>query len=75
MTEEVKGAWRIFANEKPHDLYLITKYYLDGDQTKKNEIGRACGTCVLRGEVHTAIFFWDGGVPESMGSLGSPKHR
>jgi hypothetical protein len=28
-----------------------------------------------RGEVHTALFFWDGGGPERMGSLGSPKHR
>jgi hypothetical protein len=29
----------------------------------------------VRGEVHTALFFWDRGGPEGMGSLGSPKCR
>ena len=29
----------------------------------------------MRGEVHTALFFWDGRGPERMGSLGSSMHR
>jgi hypothetical protein len=28
-----------------------------------------------REEIHIALFFWDGGGPERMGSLRSPKCR
>ena len=67
MTEKVTGDWRQLDNEKRHDLYCVTKYYL-GDQTKMNERGRACSKCVCvwggererEREVHTAVFFWDG---------------
>ena len=83
MTEEVTGDWRKFDNEELRDLYRVTKYYL-GDQTKMNESGRACSTCVCvcvcvrereERELHTALFFWDGGGPERMAPLGIPKRR
>jgi hypothetical protein len=40
--DEVTVKWRRLRNEELHDLFL-TKYY-SGDQTKKNEMGRECGT-------------------------------
>ena len=71
-----------FDNEKHHDLYCVTKYYL-GDQIKMNEWGRVCSTYVCvggrgggerEGVAYSSFFLGWGGL-ERLGSLGTPKCR
>jgi hypothetical protein len=41
--DEVTGEWRRLHNEELHNLYCSPNIF-SGDQIKKNEMGRECGT-------------------------------
>jgi len=49
---------------------LFTKYH-SGDQIKKNEMGRACGTCERQGMGVQGF----GGRTRGKKTLGRPRHR
>jgi hypothetical protein len=67
--DEVRGAWRRLHN-KAWCSVLLTKYH-SGDQVKKTEMGRTCGSYGERRGAYRALE----GKPEGRRPLGRPRRR